>query len=295
MTVCKLTEISSAYITHCGPDPDHAPAHVPVSAWALGWCPCLAVVLPDPDILALVDHAALAALATACDLELPDVSVVEKLGLLAEYLYLPFAATVSAGWPNSPAGAAQNAAYHAACHLFLQTFPVFPAELVLFVLLAPDSVAVLQGHAVDNDNSAVEAAAAVPFVEGNGPLNIAAGKQATVRVPEQHVGPIYPNHVDAAPNRGPSDAPNVAAHRGAIQKNTRVADGSSARGFAKRRQAQTPDSPAPKVRCTRNWHTSYRPGKPSTCCRKRRSLLPVAARSRRGNQVRGQVVGMLAG
>lgn len=248
------TGISSAHITHCGPDhdPDLAPAHVPVSAWALGWCLCLAAFLPDPGILALVGHADLAALATVCDLELPDVSVVEKLGLLAEHLYPPFAATVSEGPPNPLAGAAQNAAYHAACRFFLQALPVFPAEQALFALLAPDSVAVLQGRAVDSDNTAVEAAAAAPFVEGNAPLNIAAGKQATAQVPEQHVGPIYPNHVDAAPNRGPSDAPSVAARRGAIQKNKREADGSSARGYAEHRQAQTLGSPAPKVRCTRN-------------------------------------------
>ena len=56
--------------------------------------------------MASVAHADLAlAVATAADLELPDVPVVE-LELVPEALRLPVAVTVSAGQLDYPAGAA---------------------------------------------------------------------------------------------------------------------------------------------------------------------------------------------
>ena len=75
--------------THCGPDLYPALALVPVLARSSS--PCLAVFLSGPAILASAAHAGLAlAVATAADLELPDVPVVE-LELASECLRPPVA------------------------------------------------------------------------------------------------------------------------------------------------------------------------------------------------------------
>lgn len=96
--------------THC--DPDLYPALALVQVLARSWSPCLAVFLSGLAIL--VAHADLAlAVATAADLELPDVPVVE-LELASERLRLPVAVVVSAGQLGHPADVAQNAAYPAA-------------------------------------------------------------------------------------------------------------------------------------------------------------------------------------
>jgi len=165
------------------------------------------VYFADQMFLAFAAHVDLSLVAVAVfDLELPDALAVEKTGLTSEYLRPVFVVT-------------QNVEYHAAYYP-LQVLVVFPVELALLALPAPDSASALRGLVVDNCNSADEAHAAALSAVGTCPRNTAAGIQVEVRAVEQNGDPICPNRFYVDPSHDPSDHPSVAVHRDAIREST---------------------------------------------------------------------------
>lgn len=161
----------------------------------------------------------------------------------------------------------------------------------LFPQVAPDHAALPVYHAAGSGSSGCESPVAALAVEDSAPPNTAAGKLATAPARERKHGSTGPIRDAAAPNRFLNDRPSVAAHPYANRGNTRAGYGSSEPGRARRRAVLLVAPRIPKARCTRNWRTSYLPGKSSTCRRKRRSLNRVAARNRPDNRESGQVAG----
>ena len=133
-----------------------------------------------------------------------------------------------------------------------------------------------------NCNFCHAASAAAPPVD-TGLLNTGAGRQAVGRALELTFDSIGPNRFDAAPSHSPSAGPSGAAHSIATRENTEEAAGSSARGFAGCTAAQPPAPHKTRGRYTRNWRTSYRSRKPSTCRHKRNSWHPSVGHSRLGS------------
>ena len=165
---------------------------------------------------------------------------------------------------------------------------------MLVALPAPDSAAALRPHAAGNGNAGSEAAAVAALVDSDS-LNTAAGRQAAGRALAQNCGSTGSSRFAVAPILCPSARPSGAAHPTPTRESTQEEPGSSAQGFAERTAAHTPAPPVPKARCTKSLHTSYHPGTPSTCHRKRRSLNSVAGRSRPGSPAPGRVVDTSAG
>lgn len=191
---------------------------------------CLAVLFLCLVIFASAVRAELhPAGVAACVPELPGVPVVALTPVLLHRL---FAVTVCEGCLSHPADVEQNAGYPAAWNLFPGARVLFPAEPVLLALPAPDGVAALEGHAVDNDNSCSEVHAAAQLVEDTDPLNTAADKVATGQVFGGLCGPIYPNHVYVVPNHDPNAHPNAGAHQTTKPESILAVVGSSAPGFS---------------------------------------------------------------
>src|SRR6185369_3811687 len=192
---------------------------------------------------------------------------------------------------------APDAGYPAAPELSSGALPAFPAGQVreLFVLPAAESAGGPPCRAAGNDNAGRAASAAAP-PDGDTCLpNTAAGRQGAGRVPARSRDSTCPTLSDAAPSHGPSALPSGAAHPAATRESTREDSGSSARGYAGRTAAQSPAPQATRGRCISNSRTSNRPGKPSTCRRKRNSWQPPAAHSRPGSPAPVRAPGTTAG
>src|SRR5450830_1356277 len=213
--------------------------------------------------------------------------------------HLPFAPVVRGGRLARSAGpmvAGWNAGYPAAWNFSPEALPAVPAgkARALLALPAPDSAAALRRHAAGNGNSGCEAPVAAPLGDTD-PLNTAAGRQAAGRALEQNGGSNCPIRFDVAPIDCPSARPSAAVHPTATRESTQEDPGSSAPGFAGRTAAQPLGPQAPTARCTRNSRTSCRPGRPSTCHRRRNSSNSVVARSKPGSPAPARVPDTAAG
>lgn len=147
--------------------------------------------------------APIRAVGTAYDPGLPGVLVAVKPGRTFANLCLLLAVAVSA---------------NRRCHLACQE---------IFFLSVPDSVPARRVPAAGNGSSSGVGHIAARPVGGNDPPNTVVGSQAGGQGAGRSGDPIYPNRLCVAPNRGPSDLPNAAAHPPAILGSNRVAGGNS--------------------------------------------------------------------
>jgi len=182
--------------------------------------------------------------------------------------------------------AALNAGCLVAVNFSPEAHPCPPAWLMQVLHISAADYSVHGRHCFVADNGSARYAVRAAAPPGDtGPRKTAAGKQEAGRELEQSCVSTYPIRFDDAPIQGPSADPSGAAHSASTRESTAEAAGSSARGLAGCIAVQPPVVRNPRDRCTTNWRTSRRPGRPSTCRRKRNSWHSPAGRNRPDNPV----------